>query len=116
MKSVLEILFIGAIIFVLVTIIFPNVPEPSPSFDCDDSTLYMYQHFTQLGLDCIPIVGNLALTGESWEQCNHAWLLVKIGGEWVAYDWGEPKFDSQHYEGFKISYQDLLRAVAKDRG
>ena len=30
-------------------VLFPDVPEPTPTFDCDDGTLHMYRHFRSLG-------------------------------------------------------------------
>lgn len=102
------------VVFVGIQYIFLDVPEPSPTFDCDDSTLYMYHHFTELGVEVQPIVGNLDMTGESWQQTNHVWLMVKFGDNWVPYDWGYPCFDDQHYEGYGVSYEQLLEAVEKD--
>jgi hypothetical protein len=94
--------------------LFPRVPTPSPSYDCDDATLTMYRHFQSLGIESTPIVGNLDLTSEVFEQSNHVWLLVKSGDKEIAYDWGIPRFDHQHYEGYSISLDYLLCAVAED--
>ena len=96
-------------------ILFVSLPKPSPSFDCDDATLAMYRHFQSLGIESTPIVGNLELTGEEYEKSNHVWLLVKSGEKEIAYDWGLPRFDSQHYEGYTISLDYLLYAVAEDK-
>jgi len=98
----------------LSTVIFPDVPEPTPAFDCDDGTLYMYRHFQRLGIEATPIVGNLDAEGEEYPECNHVWLLVKSGGTNIAYDWGQPQFDKQHYEGYTITLDYLLYAVAQD--
>ena len=38
--------------------------------------------------------------------------MLKAGGKDIAYDWGVPRFDSQHYEGYTISLDYLLQAVA----
>ena len=95
-------------------VIFPDVPEPTPHFDCDDGTLFMYRHFQQLGFEATPIVGNLDLTGELYMECNHVWLLVKFGEKNIAYDWGEPQFDKQHYEGYTVNLDYLMYAVAQD--
>ena len=115
------IVFIAVCLVVLVTlprfnpVLYPPLPEPSAEFDCDDGTLSMYRHFQSLGLDSTPIIGNLDLNGEEYMECNHVWLLVKSGDTSIAYDWGEPKFDSQHYEGYTITLDDLLYAVDEDR-
>jgi hypothetical protein len=75
----------------------------------------MYRHFQNLGIDSTPIVGNLDMQGEEYMDCNHVWLLVSSGDRQIAYDWGIPKFDSQHYEGYTISLDYLLYAVAQDQ-
>ena len=96
------------------TVIFPDVPEPTPTFDCDDGTLYMYQHFQNLGIEATPILGNLDIDREQYLECNHVWLLVKSGENNIAYDWGKPRFDKQHYEGYIVNLDYLMRAVADD--
>ncbi len=93
---------------------FPRVPAPSAAFDCDDSTLAMYRHFQSLGITAQPIIGNLGEDGETFSESDHVWLLVSVMGREIAYDWGLPKFDRQHYEGFPITLDDLLTAVAAD--
>jgi hypothetical protein len=93
----------------------PLVSAPSANYDCDDETLDMYRYFTSLGLTCIPVVGNLDISGESYSQSNHVWLVVKSGGKFTAYDWGQPRYDKQHYEGYKITYDYLLYAVRQDQ-
>ena len=94
--------------------IYPYLPAPSPTFDCDDSTLSTYRHFQRLGIEAKPIVGNLTLDGEEYMECNHVWLLVESGEKRIAYDWGEPKFDRQHYEGYIVNLDYLLYAIADD--
>jgi len=96
-------------------VFFPSVPEPSATYDCDDSTLSMYNHFSELGFEVTPVAGNLAMDNEEFTDCDHIWLWVNIGGEIIAYDWGEPYSDPQHYEGYRVSYQLLLRAVQADK-
>ena len=96
-------------------VVFPPVPEPSATFDCDDSALAMYRHFERLGIESTPIVGNLEVSGEAYMESNHVWLLVKSGDRKIAYDWGSPRFDRQPYEGYAISLDYLLYAVAEDR-
>jgi hypothetical protein len=92
----------------------PDVPEPAAAFDCDDSTLYMYRHFTGLGYESIPVIGNLDITGETITEVNHAWLMVKINDHYLAYDWGEPQYDKQHYEYYPIDHYDLEWLVEAD--
>jgi hypothetical protein len=96
-------------------VLFPSLPEPSDSYDCDDGTLEMYRHFERLGIESTPFVGNLDMEGEEYMESNHVWLLVKAGGKEVAYDWGMPRFDRQHYEGYPISLDYLLYAVEEDK-
>jgi hypothetical protein len=97
------------------TIVFPAVPGPSATYDCDDDTLTMYRHFQSLGIEATPIIGNLDMDGEKYMECNHVWLLVKSAGREIAYDWGLPRFDRQHYEGYTITLDYLLHAVEQDK-
>jgi hypothetical protein len=39
---------------------------------------------------------------------------VGSGENKIAYDWGTPRFDHQHYEGYKISLDYLLYVVQQD--
>jgi hypothetical protein len=96
-------------------VLFPPVSQPSPSYDCDDATLDMYRYFHGLGIETTPIIGNLDLKNEDYDQCNHVWLLVRSGDKEIAYDWGVPRFDRQHYEGYTISLEYLLYAVNEDK-
>lgn len=95
--------------------LFPVVAEPSETYDCDDETLDMYRHFQNIGIEAVPVVGNLEMTGETYTQSNHVWLLVPSGDRLIAYDWGTPRFDKQHYEGYKITLDYLLYVVAQDK-
>ena len=98
-----------------------DVPQPSEDFDCDDATLYMYDYFSAQGIQVNAYYGNLNMTGERWtkQETNHVWLLVNYDGQnnnnWVAYDWGYPYLDEQHYEGYRISYEELCELVEYDR-
>jgi hypothetical protein len=94
--------------------VFPAMPEPSANFDCDDGTLLMFEHFQSLGIESTPIIGNLKMTGEEYMESNHVWLLVKSGDREIAYDWGTPRFDRQHYEGYTITLDSLLSAIEQD--
>ena len=93
---------------------FPRVPAPSATFDCDDSALTMYNHFREFGISARPIIGNLNEDGEGFSEANHVWLLVDVMGHEVAYDWGLPEFDRQHYEGYPITLDELYTAAAAD--
>jgi hypothetical protein len=95
-------------------VLYPAVGSPAPAYDCDDDTLAMYRHFEELGIESTPVVGNLELTGKTYLQCNHVWLLVGSGPNKIAYDWGTPRLDRQHYEGFKINLDYLLYVVQQD--
>jgi hypothetical protein len=96
------------------SVVLPPVSGPSADFDCDDSTLETYRYFQARGIDSTSIVGNLDMDGEGYMECNHVWLLVRSGDREIAYDWGIPRFDRQHYEGYTISLDYLLYAVAED--
>lgn len=119
LNNVTKILIVALMILV-VALAFPRLsaialPEASSTFDCDDATLAMYRYFEDLGIESTPIIGNLKMDGESYMESNHVWLLVKLGDREIAYDWGTPRFDRQHYEGYRISLDFLLSAVAQDR-
>lgn len=106
-------LFLGLV--QLNPVLFPHVGEATATYDCDDETLDMYRHFEQLGIESVPVVGNLNMAGENYTQSNHVWLLVKFGNRRIAYDWGTPRFDKQHYEGYKINLDYLLYVVQQDK-
>lgn len=91
-----------------------DMPEPSETFDCDDSTLYMMQYFSDKGNDVYPVMGNLEMEYERPQDCNHAWLMVKLLGAWIAYDWGSPQTDNQHYEYYQLTKEQLVKAVQAD--
>jgi hypothetical protein len=96
-------------------VIFPRVTKPSATFDCDDATLEMYRYFQGLGIASTPIIGNLDMDSETYGESNHVWLLVTSGDREIAYDWGTPRFDRQHYEGYTISLDYLLYAIEADQ-
>ena len=95
-------------------VILPRVKAPSATYDCDDATLDMYREFQSRGIQAMPIVGNLNTDNETFDECDHVWLLVQSGDKEIAYDWGLPRFDKQHYEGYVVSLDYLLEAVAAD--
>ena len=96
-------------------VLFPHVQKPSATYDCDDDTLDMLQQFQSHGIKAVPVVGNLDMNGENFTQCNHVWLVVTLFNHQIAYDWGTPRFDRQHYEGYKISFDYLLYVVEQDK-
>lgn len=118
MLKITGFVFITACIAILMMrmspFLFPPVAEPSGKYDCDDSTLAMYDHFKSLGIEVRAIIGNLEVSGEEYMESNHVWLLVTSGDKEIAYDWGVPRFDKQHYEGYEITYEKLMIAVADD--
>ena len=93
-----------------------TLPEPSRKFDCDDSSLYMYLYFTNLGYDVRIVAGNLDLDNETFYQCDHVWIWVDDGirGD-LSYDWGRLDNDEQHSYGYIVSYRDLLRDALRDQ-
>ena len=95
-------------------VLLPDVAAASASYDCDDASLAMYRHFASVGLSARPVAGNLEKDGEDYEDADHVWLLVNVLGREIAWDWGLPRFDAQHYEGYELSLDDLLTAVAAD--
>ncbi len=96
-------------------VLFPDVSGPSETFDCDDGALAMYEHFQKQGIESWPIIGNLEKEEESFGESNHVWILVDFGGKKLAYDWGLPHLDKQHYEGYIIGVDKLLLAVDYDK-
>ena len=92
----------------------PVMPMHSSEFDCDDSALYMYLYFRNLGYEVAIVAGNLDLTDESWEECNHVWVWVSSHGHDYPYDWGRYCPDKQHREGYIITYDELLAEAIKD--
>jgi hypothetical protein len=91
------------------------IPPYSDTYDCDDAALAMYNYFQDRGIEATPFIGNLKMDGEAYADSNHVWVLVRSGGREIAYDWGTPRLDRQHYEGYEISLEQLLAAVAQDR-
>jgi len=93
-----------------------TLPKQLPKFDCDDSALYMYLYFTNLGYDVRIIAGNLDLEKETFSQCDHVWVWVdsEIKGE-LPYDWGYFYNDEQHSYGYVINYRELLRRAINDQ-
>ena len=121
-RGLVKIMIFLAACFIVLTalpkmsqVFYLPLPAPSEEFDCDDSALFMYQHFQQLGIEATPIIGNLKMNGEDFMESDHVWLIVEYGEHTIAYDWGLPRFDRQHYEGYAIDLDTLLVAVAEDK-
>jgi hypothetical protein len=119
LNNVIKILVVALMILVAVLMFFRpgsiELPKGSSTYDCDDATLAMYQYFLSHGIESTPIIGNLKIDGEAYIESNHVWLLVKTSNGEIAYDWGTPRFDRQHYEGYEISLDVLLGAVVQDK-
>ena len=106
---------------------FPTIPVPraSPTWDCDDDALYMYNYFKKTWcasegreIFVVAVIGNLDIENEDVLklESDHVWVILNMDERyWIAYDWGEPCFDDQHYEGCIITYEELLQAVECDK-
>lgn len=112
-----------------------QVPPPSATWDCDDDALYMYNYLTDKDKggfekgEVTIVVGDLDVENEDILrlQFDHVWIILNIkieekhqavlGGKgyWLAYDWGKPCCDEQHYEGCPITYEELLQTVEYDK-
>ena len=113
---------LAVVCFLILLLFTAPLPEVSSAYDCDDDVLCMYQHFTSLGIECCPMAGNLAMTGETLEECDHVWLSVKIFGMSISYDRdpifgsvGVPYLFGNHCEGYPVTYVELLREVLSDK-
>lgn len=91
------------------------VGKPSATYDCDDAALDMVKQCEEEDFEYIIIVGNPKVKNVSCLKCTHVWILVVIDDESYAYDWGHYKYDKQHYEGFTITKEELLKAVELDK-
>ena len=91
------------------------MPHRSADFDCDDATLFMYNRLSKLNIKAAPFVGDLTVIGEKYNDITHIWLLVNIAGIRIPFDWGSYWFDKQHYEGYPVTYDDLLMFVNQDK-
>jgi len=80
--------------------------------DCDDMAVDIWESLAGRGIVSLIVAGNLEATGESFAECNHAWLIVYSGEGSAAalevtagrtYTW-EDTLDnaalSQYWEGF----------------
>lgn len=101
---------------IIVRTAFFQMPDYSSDFDCDDGALLMTDRLQSVGIKAVPILGNLEMTGEKYLQSDHVWVIAEVAGRQVALDRGVLRLDRQHYEGFLISREQLLRFVAQDLG
>ncbi len=109
-------------VFVLAVCLFPvftkhmvfRLPSQSALYDCDDAVLATLTKLDALGVSAFPVVGNLGETGEARSEIDHAWVIAEIAGMQIAFDWGEPWLDRQHYEGYPITRGQLLEYVEFD--
>jgi len=94
--------------------LFFRLPVYSAEFDCDDAAVLMMERLDGVGITGTPILGNLKMAGEKYLESDHIWLLADIAGRQVAFDKGVFCLDSQHYEGFPLSKQQLQEFVEQD--
>lgn len=94
---------------------FPSIPVPrgSPTWDCDDDALYMYNYLINEDTggfkeeQVIPVIGNLDTQNEDVLnlECDHIWVMLKIREEdCPAYAWDESSFVNQYYKGQPLLY------------
>lgn len=100
-----------------------RLPPVPATWDCDDLALFTYNFLIDdYGFneeDVRILLGNLHIEGEEISECNHVWIICygrtnEGGPYWMAFDWGGLYCDEQHYEGWPITYEELLQAVEYD--
>lgn len=91
-----------------------RMPQSSGTFDCDDGTALMAKRLNSLGIKTTPLLGNLKVDGETYSESDHVWVLASLAGVNIAFDWGIPYFDRQHYEGYTLTSDHLLFFVNQD--
>lgn len=111
--SILAIIAAGILLSVAL-VVFPHIPAPSADYDCDDAALDTYLHFLKMGIEPAIICGDLDRDGEAYQDSDHVWIIASLAGFDVAWDWGKPRFDGQHYEGYPLTLDELLAAVEGD--
>lgn len=121
MKQLLVDLILISLIFTgcvnpSVTAAFPTIDIPSEyGGDCKNAAVYMHTYFDRQGYEVYLVVGNLERDNETLVECNHTWVMVLLHEPyWVAYDWGNPCFDEQHYFGYKVPIESLLTIIEKE--
>lgn len=112
--SLLPILLIFVLLLAPIKTLGFGLPRLSAGYDCDDDALAMLDRLTTLGIQAVPMVGNLDMTGEAYLELNHVWIVAEIAGIRLAFDLGAPRLDWQHYEGYPITRAKLLEFVAND--
>jgi hypothetical protein len=112
--SLLILLFI-CFIPAFVKLFFVGLPERGPAYDCDDAALFMYEKLERLHVPVTAFVGDLTASGEKFRDINHIWLMVNIAGIKLPLDGGSLLLDAQHFEGYPVSYDQLLAFVEQDK-
>jgi hypothetical protein len=98
----------------VVELLSPPVHHGSSIYDCDDATLDAFRFYTEREYPVCIVAGNLEVEQESKYQLDHVWLLVRFEGGWVPIDWGRPACDCQHFEGYRLTLEQLLSEVQAD--
>ncbi len=80
--------------------------------ECDDMAADIWEILARKGIISLIVAGNLEMSGESYADCNHAWLLIYSGEGSAAalettcgevYTWQDTEVDpnlKQYWEGF----------------
>ena len=101
-KLVLAIIILLLLDVLFIAIFCPVIPKASEDFTCLDASRFMQQHFVNWGINSTIIIGDLSRYPTTQSQyIEHAWLIVHLGAFDIAYDWGQPQFNREYYEGGK---------------
>ena len=95
-------------------LLFRDMPRPSAAFDCDDAAFFEMHRLSSIGIKSTAIVGNLEIKNAGYSQSNHIWLLADIAGLRIPIDWGHLAFGSKYYQGYALTYPQLVFFVAQD--
>ena len=52
---------------------------------------------------------------ESFFDLTHVWVVARIGGISVPFDWGNPRLNSRFYRGYAITSEQLEWFVEQDK-
>lgn len=74
----------------------------------------MLKRLSDFGITSTAWIGNLKITGEKFGESDHVWIMVNVLGWKVPFDWGSQRIDKQHFEGYSITYEQLLQLVEQD--
>ena len=86
--------------------------------DCNDMAVDIWDMLSKQGIISLIVVGNIDKTGETWSQCNHAWLMIpNAAGYYFALEptdgqlfFGSSPLWSQYSIGFFYAKPSDLRA------